>query len=144
MVCSADTLTTPVLDTTRSAVTMEHEYLRKNVDPVIMPMIEKLILYQPDNVFEFMQRYLAGEPLGPARYASPSGMNKALPASRRRKMATFMAEKVLPVMEEFTERVVYERPAKVKDFMQGLVSMRVNSNGLTQGTKVVKLNEWKI
>lgn len=121
-------------ETPRNVVNSEHDYLRKNVDPVIMPMIEKLVLHQPDNVFEFMQRYLAGEPLGPARYSTPRG--RSLPTTRRRKMAAFMAEKVLPVMEEFTQRVVYERPAQVKDFVQTLVSMQIHSVKFTQGTAV--------
>lgn len=98
---------------TKAKMNAEHDYLRRNVDPVIMPMIEKLILHQPENIFEFMQKHLSGDPLGPARYASPRG-GRGMPTARRRKMADFMAEKVLPVIENFTYKVVTERPAHVK------------------------------
>ena len=108
----------------RERVENEHEYLRMHVDPIIMPMIEKLVLYQPTDVYAFMKRDLDGEPLGPVRF----GKSRSLPTSRRRIMASFMTEKVLPVMETFTQRVLVERPSHVKSFVQQMVSLELTSN----------------
>lgn len=36
----------------------EHEYLRQHVDPVLMPLIEALLLYQPESIYEFICDYV--------------------------------------------------------------------------------------
>ena len=124
----------PELVNCLNSVNNEHEYLRKNVDPVIMPLIEKLILHQPQNLYEFIKRQLSNEPLGPAKYGNNS--SSTMPLTRRRKMAAYMTEKVLPVMEELTHRVVTERPADIKVFVHQLVVAQLQSKGYAHDTLV--------
>lgn len=100
----------------------EHEYLRQYVDPIIMPMIENLILYQPPDLRQFMLRQLSGEPLGPARYAAKRMSSRTLPLARREKMAQYMTTSVLPVMEYLSTRIMTERPTQVSAFLEELVS----------------------
>ncbi|KAF1332015.1 Adp-ribosylation factor-like protein, partial [Globisporangium splendens] len=76
--------------TPRKAAANEHEYLRRFVDPVLMPLIESLLLYQPESIYEFIHDY-ADESKSSRFTKHPLQPGYAKKLTNRRKMVDFMS-----------------------------------------------------
>lgn len=106
--------------TPRKAAASEHEYLRRHVDPVLMPLIEALLLYQPESIYAFIHDYVDEEKAArfKARRQAP-GYAKKL--ASRRKMVDFMSTSVIPVMDDLAHQILREKPNSVQStFLLGL------------------------
>ncbi|DBA03171.1 TPA: hypothetical protein N0F65_003891 [Lagenidium giganteum] len=102
----------------------EHEYLRKHVDPVLMPLIESLLLYQPESIYEFIHDYVDEGKAG--RFASnPPRAGYAKKLTNRRKMVDFMSTSVIPVMDDLAHQILREKPNSVKNFIREVVAARI-------------------
>jgi hypothetical protein len=98
----------------------EHEYLRQHVDPVLMPLIEALLLYQPDSIYEFICDYV-DERQSPRFRFSVS----ASKLTTRRSMVEFMSTSVILVMDDLARQILRERPSSVKHFIHDVVAARI-------------------
>ncbi|EQC26904.1 hypothetical protein SDRG_15237 [Saprolegnia diclina VS20] len=112
----------------RAQLDAEHEYLRTRVDPLLMPLIETLLLYQPSNVYEFMASYLENGAGGLGRMKHLSEANKSVTA-RRQRMVTFMSSSVLPIMEDLTQRIMQEKPNDVRAYLVSVAHTRSMAHG---------------
>ncbi|RLN81209.1 hypothetical protein BBJ28_00015101 [Nothophytophthora sp. Chile5] len=91
----------------------EHEYLRRFVDPVLMPLIESLLLYQPESIYEFIHDYVDDQKT--ARFTRrPRSVGYAKKLSNRRKMVDFMSTSVIPVMDDLARQILREKPSSVQ------------------------------
>ncbi|KAG6977766.1 hypothetical protein JG688_00000028 [Phytophthora aleatoria] len=117
-------------DVPRKAVENEHEYLRQCVDPVLMPLIESLLLYQPESVYHFIHDFVDEQKTNRFVHHSRSiGYAKKL--TNRRKMADFMSTSVIPVMDDLAKQILREKPNSVKGrprFFPGVITA-VDDNG---------------
>lgn len=99
--------------TPRKAAANEHEYLRRFVDPVLMPLIESLLLYQPESIYEFIHDYV--DESKAARFSKQThapGYAKKL--ASRRKMVDFMSTSIIPVMDDLAHQILREKPSSVQ------------------------------
>lgn len=109
----------------------EHEYLRKHVDPVLMPLIEALLLFQPESIYDFIRDYVDEHKA--ARFArnggtaSRTGGGYAKKLTTRRTMVDFMSSSVIPVMDDLARQILREKPNSVKG--EGQHSMASLANG---------------
>ncbi|KAG1700306.1 hypothetical protein DVH05_012108 [Phytophthora capsici] len=109
------TKTTPrsIPNTPHKAAESEHEYLRQCVDPVLMPLIESLLLYQPESVYHFIHDFVDEQKANRFAHRTRSvGYAKKL--TNRRKMADFMSTSVIPVMDDLAKQILREKPNSVK------------------------------
>uniref|UniRef100_K3WQC0 Uncharacterized protein n=1 Tax=Globisporangium ultimum (strain ATCC 200006 / CBS 805.95 / DAOM BR144) TaxID=431595 RepID=K3WQC0_GLOUD len=123
--------------TPRKAVANEHEYLRRFVDPVLMPLIESLLLYQPESIYEFIHDYVDESKSSRfTKHSSQPGYAKKL--TNRRKMVDFMSTSVIPVMDDLAHQILREKPSSVHtgdlclnrthacaDFIKDVVAARI-------------------
>ncbi|KDO28363.1 hypothetical protein SPRG_06602, partial [Saprolegnia parasitica CBS 223.65] len=107
----------------RAQLDAEHEYLRTCVDPLLMPLIETLLLYQPSNVYEFMASYLEKGASDLGRMKHLSEANKSMKA-RRQRMVAFMSSSVLPIMEDLTQRIMQDKPDDVRAYLVSVAHTR--------------------
>ncbi|KAF1777159.1 P-loop containing nucleoside triphosphate hydrolase [Phytophthora cactorum] len=111
-------------DVPRKAVENEHEYLRQCVDPVLMPLIESLLLYQPESVYHFIHDFVDEQKTNRFVHHSRSiGYAKKL--TNRRKMADFMSTSVIPVMDDLAKQILREKPNSVKAFIRDVVAAHI-------------------
>ncbi|OQR83338.1 ADP-ribosylation factor-like protein [Achlya hypogyna] len=115
----------------RQQLDAEHEYLRTHVDPVLMPLIEALLLYQPTSLYAFLQQYLESGAEGLGRMKHLSDATKSAKA-RRQRMVDFMSSTVLPVMEDLTQRIMQSKPDDVPGFLLQVVRTRRLATGSNQ------------
>jgi hypothetical protein len=104
----------------RKPVDSEHEYLRKFVDPVLMPMIEAILLAQPHSIYEFIYQYVSDE--NPTSTTSKSSTVFTKKIVNRRKMVDFMSTNVIPVMDDLARQILKKKPSSVKDLIKEIVS----------------------
>lgn len=98
--------------TPRKAAANEHEYLRRFVDPVLMPLIESLLLYQPESIYEFIHDYVDESKASRfLMHSAQPGYAKKL--TNRRKMVDFMSTSVIPVMDDLAHQILREKPSSV-------------------------------
>ncbi|KAG7393686.1 hypothetical protein PHYPSEUDO_004449 [Phytophthora pseudosyringae] len=110
--------------TTCKAVENEHEYLRQCVDPVLMPLIESLLLYQPESVYHFIHDFVDEQKAN--RFAHrPKSVGYAKSLTNRRNMADFMSTSVIPVMDDLAKQILREKPNSVKAFIRDVVAARI-------------------
>jgi ADP-ribosylation factor-like protein 13B len=85
-----------------------------------MPLIETLLLYQPESIYDFIHDYVDEEKS--ARFRLGGGAGTALNAStigyakkvsNRRKMVDFMSTSVIPVMDDLAHQILREKPSSV-------------------------------
>ncbi|KAF4040557.1 ADP-ribosylation factor family [Phytophthora infestans] len=106
------------------AVENEHEYLRQCVDPVLMPLIESLLLYQPESVYHFIHDFVDEQKSSRfVHHTRSAGYAKKL--TNRRKMADFMSTSVIPVMDDLAKQILREKPNSVKTFIRDVVAARI-------------------
>lgn len=77
-----------------------------------MPLIESLLLYQPESIYEFIHDYV--DEAKAARFQTHSqapGYAKKL--ASRRKMVDFMSTSVIPVMDDLAHQILREKPSSV-------------------------------
>ncbi|ETI43457.1 hypothetical protein L914_11091 [Phytophthora nicotianae] len=111
-------------DNPHKAVENEHEYLRQCVDPVLMPLIESLLLYQPESVYHFIHDFVDEQKSSRFVHHTRSvGYAKKL--TNRRKMADFMSTSVIPVMDDLAKQILREKPNSVKAFIRDVVAARI-------------------
>ncbi|RLN85413.1 hypothetical protein BBJ28_00015419 [Nothophytophthora sp. Chile5] len=102
----------------------EHEYLRRFVDPVLMPLIESLLLYQPESIYDFIHDYVDDQKT--ARFTRrPRSVGYAKKLSNRRKMVDFMSTSVIPVMDDLARQILREKPSSVQGFIKEVVAARI-------------------
>lgn len=99
--------------TPRKAAANEHEYLRRFVDPVLMPLIESLLLYQPESIYEFIHDYVDEAKSSRFSSAQPQAPGYAKKLASRRKMVDFMSTSVIPVMDDLAHQILREKPSSV-------------------------------
>ena len=90
----------------------DHEYLRAHVDPVLMPLIETLLLYQPQCIHEFIRDYTDDskvERFQHRKYAFPSRRSGI-----RDGMVEYMSSKVIPVMDDLSRQILKGKPNNVR------------------------------
>ncbi|RLN57846.1 hypothetical protein BBJ29_002167 [Phytophthora kernoviae] len=109
--------TTPrnAVDTPRKPIEDEHDYLRRCVDPVLMPLIESLLLYQPESVYHFIHDFVDEQKASRFAYR-PQNVGYAKKLANRRNMADFMSTSVIPVMDDLAKQILREKPSSVKGF----------------------------
>uniref|UniRef100_H3HBF5 Uncharacterized protein n=1 Tax=Phytophthora ramorum TaxID=164328 RepID=H3HBF5_PHYRM len=100
--------------TPHKAAETEHEYLRRCVDPVLMPLIESLLLYQPESVFHFILDFVDEQKAGRFTH-HPQSVGYAKKLTNRRKMVDFMSTSVIPVMDDLAKQILREKPNSVKE-----------------------------
>ncbi|RHY29291.1 hypothetical protein DYB32_005260 [Aphanomyces invadans] len=110
----------------RQHVDQEHEYLRTQVDPLLMPLIEALLLHQPSSIYEFIAKFLDGAALGKMKHVGDATAKSA--KARRHRMVEFMSSSVLPVMDDLTQRILQDKPANAKAFLRNIVQSRLLTN----------------
>lgn len=87
-----------------------------------MPLIESLLLYQPESIYDFIHDYVDEEKAARFRAAAgrattaPNGntVGYAKKVSNRRKMVDFMSTSVIPVMDDLAHQILREKPNSVK------------------------------
>jgi hypothetical protein len=78
-----------------------------------MPLIESLLLYQPESVYHFIHDFVDEQKAD--RFAHrPRSVGYAKKLTNRRKMADFMATSVIPVMDDLAKQILREKPHSVK------------------------------
>lgn len=90
----------------------DHEYLRFYVDPVLMPLIETLLLYQPQCIHEFIRDYTDDSKVKRfqhRKYTFPSRRSGI-----RDGMVEYMSSKVIPLMDDLSRQILKRRPANVR------------------------------
>ncbi|KAF0718840.1 Aste57867_1438 [Aphanomyces stellatus] len=107
----------------RQQVDHEHEYLRTQVDPLLMPLIESLLLYQPSSIYDFILKFIDGVNLGHMKHMGDATRSAK---ARRHRMVDFMSSSVLPVMDDLTQRIMAEKPSNVHDFLREIVQTRLH------------------
>ncbi|KAE9327688.1 hypothetical protein PF008_g16332 [Phytophthora fragariae] len=110
--------------TPHKAAETEHEYLRRCVDPVLMPLIESLLLYQPESVYHFIHDFVDEQKAGRFSHR-PRSVGYAKKLTNRRKMADFMSTSVIPVMDDLAKQILREKPNSVKAFIKDVVAARI-------------------
>ncbi|KAH7479495.1 hypothetical protein KRP22_010468 [Phytophthora ramorum] len=110
--------------TPHKAAETEHEYLRRCVDPVLMPLIESLLLYQPESVFHFILDFVDEQKAGRFTH-HPQSVGYAKKLTNRRKMVDFMSTSVIPVMDDLAKQILREKPNSVKAFIKDVVAARI-------------------
>lgn len=92
-----------------------------------MPMIEALLLYQPDSIYDFICDYVDEQKAprfqGGAAAGKSHGYAKKL--STRKNMIDFMATSVIPVMDDLAKQILREKPNSVKGFIREIVAARI-------------------
>ncbi|RHY38612.1 hypothetical protein DYB38_005465, partial [Aphanomyces astaci] len=101
----------------------EHEYLRTQVDPLLMPLIEALLLHQPPSIYDFIAKFLDGAALGSMKHVGDATTKSA--KARRHRMVEFMSSSVLPVMDDLTQRILQDKPSNAKEFLRDIVQTRL-------------------
>lgn len=91
----------------------DHEYLRRHVDPVLMPMIEALLLYQPESIYEFIHDYVDEDKTSRFHGNTGKRVGYAKKLTNRRKMVDFMSTSVIPVMDDLAHQILREKPSSV-------------------------------
>ncbi|CAK4809985.1 unnamed protein product [Aphanomyces euteiches] len=109
----------------RGRVDGEHEYLRTQVDPLLMPLIEALLLYQPTSIYEFLIKFLDGAALGAMKHVAEV---KKSTKARRHRMVEYMSATVLPLMDDLTQRILQTKPSDAKEFLRDIVQARLLAN----------------
>ncbi|RHY83408.1 hypothetical protein DYB28_001819, partial [Aphanomyces astaci] len=107
----------------RQHVDQEHEYLRTQVDPLLMPLIEALLLHQPPSIYDFIAKFLDGAALGSMKHVGDATTKSA--KARRHRMVEFMSSSVLPVMDDLTQRILQDKPSNAKEFLRDIVQTRL-------------------
>ncbi|KAG2533445.1 hypothetical protein JM18_000275 [Phytophthora kernoviae] len=118
--------TTPrnAVDTPRKPIEDEHDYLRRCVDPVLMPLIESLLLYQPESVYHFIHDFVDEQKASRFTYR-PQNVGYAKKLANRRNMADFMSTSVIPVMDDLAKQILREKPSSVKVFIRDVVAAHI-------------------
>ncbi|KAL0589659.1 hypothetical protein ABG067_002208 [Albugo candida] len=101
----------------------DHEYLRFHVDPVLMPLIETLLLYQPQCIHEFIRDYTDDSKVKRfqhRKYTFPSRRSGI-----RDGMVEYMSSKVIPLMDDLSRQILKRRPANVREFIRSSVAARM-------------------
>ncbi|KAG7402145.1 hypothetical protein PHYBOEH_005708 [Phytophthora boehmeriae] len=112
------------VETPRKPPADEHDYLRRCVDPVLMPLIESLLLYQPESVYHFIHDFVDEQKA--SRFAHrPQNVGYAKKLTNRRNMADFMSTSVIPVMDDLAKQILREKPSSVKVFIRDVVAARI-------------------
>lgn len=119
-----EAINNPPRGTLHKAAENEHDYLRQCVDPILMPLIESLLLYQPESVYHFIHDFVDDNKNTRFVHHSRSvGYAKKL--TTRRKMADFMSTSVIPVMDDLAKQILRDKPNSVKSFIRDVVSARL-------------------
>lgn len=104
----------PATPLSAEAADSEHEYLRRFVDPVLMPLIESLLLYQPESIYQFIHDYVdtkcSTRRASVKKTASAPHIGYAKKLTSRRAMVDFMSTSVIPVMDDLAHQILRERP----------------------------------
>lgn len=77
-----------------------------------MPLIESLLLYQPESVYHFIHDFVDEQKAG--RFSHPPRAWAMLKLTNRRKMADFMSTSVIPVMDDLAKQILRENPTLSK------------------------------
>ncbi|CEG37879.1 adp-ribosylation factor-like protein 13b isoform x1 [Plasmopara halstedii] len=118
------------IKTTPRAFENEHEYLRQYVDPVLMPLIESLLLYQPESVYHFIHDFVDESKSTRFTHRSKSvGYAKKL--TTRRRMADFMSTSVIPIMDDLAKQILREKPYSVKVAARIFVELKETSKDMS-------------
>ncbi|OWZ23721.1 ADP-ribosylation factor protein [Phytophthora megakarya] len=89
-----------------------------------MPLIESLLLYQPESVYHFIHDFVDEQKANRFAHRTRSvGYAKKL--TNRQKMADFMATNVIPVMDDLAKQILREKPNSVKAFIRDVVAARI-------------------
>ncbi|KAJ0408112.1 hypothetical protein P43SY_002082 [Pythium insidiosum] len=111
--------------TPRKPTENDHEYLRQHVDPILMPLIEALLLYQPESIYEFIHDYVDDSKASRFHGAHAKRVSYARKVSSRRKMVDFMSTSVIPVMDDLAHQILRDKPTAVTAFIRDLVAARI-------------------
>ncbi|EEY66219.1 ADP-ribosylation factor-like protein [Phytophthora infestans T30-4] len=89
-----------------------------------MPLIESLLLYQPESVYHFIHDFVDEQKSSRfVHHTRSAGYAKKL--TNRRKMADFMSTSVIPVMDDLAKQILREKPNSVKTFIRDVVAARI-------------------
>ncbi|KAE9356001.1 hypothetical protein PR003_g2542 [Phytophthora rubi] len=89
-----------------------------------MPLIESLLLYQPESVYHFIHDFVDEQKAGRFLHR-PRSVGCAKKLTNRRKMADFMSTSVIPVMDDLAKQILREKPNSVKAFIKDVVAARI-------------------
>lgn len=86
-----------------------------------MPLIEALLLYQPESIYEFIHDFV--DETKAARFkARRQAPGYAKKLASRRKMVDFMSTSVIPVMDDLAHQILREKPSSVQSTSRQLWS----------------------
>ncbi|TMW68635.1 hypothetical protein Poli38472_006103 [Pythium oligandrum] len=109
----------------KAADTNDHEYLRRHVDPVLMPLIEALLLYQPESIYDFIHDYVDDSKASRFHSNADRRVGYAKKLTHRRKMVEFMSTSVIPVMDDLAHQILREKPSSVNGYIKEIVAARL-------------------